>query len=373
MRECNVLVSDSALEVGVETVSSSSHHCKVARVTDFLSLRFFFLQVRCNLVIDFDHPRSFREFAHHKVKARAKGALMVFLCDEDDSAEKETLLNRLASYRAIEEKLLVHCLFADENRGCDSIEEMEDYRDCVREYEINEKEDLTQKDTDDAAEAKEHLVDPSGERVNEREKDDMINNKPKSQPLSPIQLLNRYCAKLPSDNFTRLTPSYLIRRVDNDTDSNADDDRFVCALQLPINSPLREVVLGGPRRFKDLAKRSAASIALKKLLDLKELDKNLAPVGKDGPQKKDGASASATTELPKETIPAKVENDNSRNIAPSNTRMGGGTAKRRQYYYKQIAKHLTTKGAGSFFLYEVSLRLSCPIPEDQVSPSMTCV
>ena len=61
-----------------------------------------------------------------------------------------------------------------------------------------------------------------------------------SLPLSKaIGLINRYCAKLPSDTFTRLTPLW---RVDRVQVNGLAVPCFKCSLRLPINSPLKEEV-----------------------------------------------------------------------------------------------------------------------------------
>jgi hypothetical protein len=47
----------------------------------------------------------------------------------------------------------------------------------------------------------------------------------------------RYCAKLPSDTFTRLTPEWSIETVNIN-----DRVMYTCSLRLPINSPLKYVI-----------------------------------------------------------------------------------------------------------------------------------
>ena len=55
---------------------------------------------------------------------------------------------------------------------------------------------------------------------------------------------------------------------------------FQCSLQLPINSPLKEVVTGPPEVSVELAKQAAAKEACAKLVQLKELDEYMIPTGK---------------------------------------------------------------------------------------------
>ena len=49
--------------------------------------------------------------------------------------------------------------------------------------------------------------------------------------------MHRYCAKLPSDTFTRLTPEWNTKIVEIDKKL-----MYVCSLRLPINSPLKYIV-----------------------------------------------------------------------------------------------------------------------------------
>ena len=72
--------------------------------------------------------------------------------------------------------------------------------------------------------------------------------------------VNRYCAKLPSDAFTRLTPVHSVeKRKFNGVDV------YVCSIQLPINCPLRETVVGPPAQTEAAAKRAAALETLRRL------------------------------------------------------------------------------------------------------------
>jgi endoribonuclease Dicer len=67
---------------------------------------------------------------------------------------------------------------------------------------------------------------------------------PLSQPRvtmsTAIALVNRYCAKLPSDIFTRLSPNCDVKELP------APDGmrRYQAQLMLPINSPLKDTVIG---------------------------------------------------------------------------------------------------------------------------------
>lgn len=48
-----------------------------------------------------------------------------------------------------------------------------------------------------------------------------------------IGIVNRYCARLPSDTFTRLVPLWKLETV-----NDGDKTKYKCSLRLPINSPV---------------------------------------------------------------------------------------------------------------------------------------
>ena len=59
----------------------------------------------------------------------------------------------------------------------------------------------------------------------------------KSATLSnAISIVNRYCARLPSDTFTRLTPSW---QLEISKQCKTEVKTFTCSLRLPINSPVK--------------------------------------------------------------------------------------------------------------------------------------
>lgn len=50
-----------------------------------------------------------------------------------------------------------------------------------------------------------------------------------------VALVNKYCAKLPSDTFTRLTPLWTVTHL-------VEENTFKCTIRLPINSPLKQMI-----------------------------------------------------------------------------------------------------------------------------------
>ena len=53
-----------------------------------------------------------------------------------------------------------------------------------------------------------------------------------------VALVNKYCAKLPSDTFTKLTPLWRYAKTIRN-----NRVMFQCTLRLPINSPLKEDIV----------------------------------------------------------------------------------------------------------------------------------
>lgn len=152
--------------------------------------------------------------------------------------------------------------------------------------------------------------------------------------------MHRYCAKLPSDTFTRLTPEWSIEPVIVD-----NMPMYVCSLRLPINSPVKYAVSVSisflyfivqrfrvtrsfiilfqsyPMPNRAMARRMAA---LQLCIDLhrkNEIDDNLLPIGKENFKAKP-----EDAEVP--ALPDEIKIDFSE-ARP-------GTTKRRQYYYKKV-------------------------------------
>ena len=57
------------------------------------------------------------------------------------------------------------------------------------------------------------------------------------------------------------------------------DEKFYCVLFLPINSPLKDLVVGGAMHSPSLARRAAAYQAIVQLHQSGEIDNNLMPLG----------------------------------------------------------------------------------------------
>lgn len=166
-----------------------------------------------------------------------------------------------------------------------------------------------------------------------------------------IQMVNKYCAKLPSDTFTKLTPLWRgAKTVRN------GQELYQCTIRMPINSPLKEDIVGLPMPTEILARRMAAYTACRVLHKAGELDDSLQPIGKESFRAFEADWEDFELE------------SNDAQIVIENSEPRPGTTKRRQYYYKRIASAFSecrpTIGS-KVYLYHINMTLQCPIPEEQ--------
>ncbi|XP_017475087.1 PREDICTED: endoribonuclease Dcr-1 [Rhagoletis zephyria] len=168
---------------------------------------------------------------------------------------------------------------------------------------------------------------------------------------SSIALVNKYCSKLPSDTFTKLTALWRCTKT-----MRCDAEVYQYTIRLPINSPLKYDIVGLPMSSNILARRMAALQACIELHKTGELDDNLQPIGKEGFR---------AVEPDWENFELAEEDEK---IVHENSEPRPGTTKRRQYYYKRIASEFSecrpTAGVPCY-LYFIDLTLQCPIPEEQ--------
>ncbi|KAH3846058.1 hypothetical protein DPMN_088351, partial [Dreissena polymorpha] len=283
MQELNLLISTSVLEEGVDVP-------------------------KCNFVARFEIPRSYRSYSHSKGRARAREAEFLIFIEEEHSDAFES---ELKTYRDIE-KVLAH-------RQCEVAEEG-----------VEVPSESTQCDS--------HIK-PFFPQTGD--------SKICASEDNAIMLVNRYCAKLPSDAFTHLTPRCNIHKV-----KEGDSTLYVAMLRLPINSPIKQEIQGTPMPTVRKAKQAVAVEACEILFQQGELDVNLMPVGKEMLEGEGEAEEEEEVEE-EEDFPGEAR---------------PGTTKRKQYYCKRTATALqqTLPEAGvPSHLYVVTMVLTGPITEDQ--------
>ncbi|KAM7288423.1 endoribonuclease Dcr-1 [Ixodes scapularis] len=264
---------------------------------------------RCNLVVRFDPPENLRAYMLSKGKAKAAHSRYFVLVPREESAR---FLEDLHDHRTTEQILLE--------------------RSHVEDTTLDEE------------------VDPAfADSLKPPYKPLEAEDAPKVSMSTAIALVNRYCAKLPSDTFTRLTPTSSMTEVN--VEGDRDTTLYRCSLHLPINSPLKRCIVGDPMPGKLLAKQAVALKTCEELHKMGELDDNLVPQGKEAMRLALDQSAGR---FPEEEL------------QPGAPRPG--TTKRRQYYDKKVSEVLKGQQVGAVgqcHLYAFSMKLTCPIPEEQ--------
>ncbi|XP_045470620.1 endoribonuclease Dcr-1 [Harmonia axyridis] len=262
---------------------------------------------KCNLVIRFDLPQMFHSYIQSKARARASYAHFISLVNEDNTME---YIKKLSQYNEIENILLQRCCSLEPEK------EEEYYADCFS-----------------------ALCKPY-QPLNEE-------GAPFVTLSNAVTLINKYCAKLPSDTFTKLTPIW---------DEEKIQDGYICHIRLPINSPVKKTIISPPMFNSLLARRAAAFMACQLLHKTGELDNNLQPIGKEN---------FVATEDDWNIFPLDEADEQ---LARENLEPRPGTTKRRQYYYKKVADALLgchpIAGQPSYF-YKIVMTLTCPLPEEQ--------
>ncbi|VDL72637.1 unnamed protein product [Nippostrongylus brasiliensis] len=252
--ELNLIVATSVLEEGVDV-----RHC--------------------NLVVKFDRPIDYRSYIQSKGRARKRdgGAKYFILVDESDSIKCS---EDLRDFVQIEKVCRAMLSSSAQNRS------------VVNAYSANIK-------------GKQRMLlrrcrsvhNPSTDTDNEllglaENVDSII--PPYVVPSTGAQLkpvyytiiitiifnfnfFLRYCAKLPSDIFTRLVPQNRLIVV-----NTPGGVQYRAELLLPINSPIKKpIVLETPVSSKKLAQMAVALEACKILHQSGELNDHLLPVGRD--------------------------------------------------------------------------------------------
>ena len=347
MHECNLLISTAILEEGFDLP-------------------------KCNLVVRWDIPQSYRSYVQCKSRARSSNALHViivtptvkeiylqepldglpnynhkFVCDIIRNTEQVTEFNGALfekDYKLTESTESLSEKYSDSD--CSSNFTQNYSLQCVVKSVINHSNDYNFVDNDVNLNSNK-MVQKLAEYM-EIEKMLLRKCENKEPPLNEslhadkfthliepyhpscgsknvavnlstaISLINKYCAKLPSDTFTKLTP---IWRCCKALRNNSYVYQYT--LRLPLNSSMKFDILGVPMPTRTLARRVAALIACRVLHRSGELDDNLLPIGKEG-----------FRAIEKDWEMFELDK------ADESCEPRPGTTKRRQYYYKRVCLKL---------------------------------
>ncbi|PAA94453.1 hypothetical protein BOX15_Mlig011615g1, partial [Macrostomum lignano] len=245
---------------------------------------------KCNLVVRFNPPRTFNSYFHSKNRARSFNSTYATIVTPCDAGFQESH----AAFKATEELLLRSGAASDESRR-----------------RLARGDDSPIADADDESSESETFA-PFGL------------SGPSVTADAAIPVVNRYCARLPSDVFASLVPLWQIEK-------SAGGDAYRCRLCLPMNSPCRRSVIGAWCPTVQSAKCSAALACVRELHSAGQLDSNLKPYSKE-----------ELVNLAHKSIiqsPMSILSNGDGVISNSNTGIGG--SKRRQVYQKQLAAELT--------------------------------
>lgn len=296
--ECNLLVTSTICEKGTD--------------------------MRCNLVVSFDLPQNFADFIYAKGSSRSESGKYVVLLDNlaDQGSKK-----RLVGFMNLE------LLLSNINRK-QSGPDPEDNPEIIDS--IND------------------LCPPKYKAPYPSE-----NTRNAATIWNSISTIYKYCARLPSDSFTKLSPEWTIK--EHPTGTSQAKKLYYCEVRLPINSPVRQTVIGPVVANKNLALRTAAYRTCCVLRESQELDDNLLPITRD-------SLRSIHSSLNTETKITPV--NPTTNVRERRSRRGQaiGSTRHRQYYQKMTAKAFSGPLPSSdspCFLYKFSMILTCPIPDEQ--------
>lgn len=333
-RECNLLISTSMLESGIDLP-------------------------KCNFVVRWNVPKSYRSYVLMKGKANSQNAVHmimvspVFLKDvpfDELSADYHDFICSEPPPEDVDPvpvpedntgKAIQRYIMHEDRVTAEVTEQLAEYFEVEKILARNRPRAIATRS--ESAEAYNKLMAPY-----------------KATPTSPcsatllnsIHLINNYCAKLPSDTFTKLVP--LVRYAE--TKRANDVVLYQCSIRLPINSSLKCDIVGPPAHTQSLAGRMAALVGVQMLHRSGELDDNLQPIGKEEFRAAEVYFKNFELDLA------------DHQLVKENVEPRPGTTKRRQYYYKKIAsalKNCRPVPSVRVYLYHIRMVLRTPIPEEQ--------
>ncbi|VDO32172.1 unnamed protein product [Onchocerca flexuosa] len=209
-RHLNLLVATSVLEEGVDVR-------------------------QCNVVIRFDRPTDYRAYVQSKGRARKDNATYFVLVEECD---REQSASDLKDFLEIERVCIISlCEFCKKKKIVANFFKM-----LLKRYQ-------------NVHNPSEPVISPNMEIVDDIIAPYIVKSTGAQVTLTTaISLVNRYCAKLPSDIFTRLVPQNTIV-----PEIVGDRLMYRAELLLPINSPVKEIIkLKKPLESKKLAQMAVA-------------------------------------------------------------------------------------------------------------------
>ncbi|CAK1555351.1 unnamed protein product [Leptosia nina] len=182
---------------------------------------------QCLLVIRYDLPLEYRSYIQSKGRARNKESKFIMMVSEENSLKfRQKYQNFQQLEGRLHQSLLSNCL----ERAAPTEEDIKA---------LYEEDDIPP------------YVNSNGKRL---------------FSSSAIALLYRYCSVLPHDQFTLITPMWILEKGSNQI-----------TIVMPIMCPVKQPIKGQPSKNLKTAKRSAALNACIKLIESGELGPEMLP------------------------------------------------------------------------------------------------
>ncbi|XP_021927095.1 endoribonuclease Dicer-like isoform X2 [Zootermopsis nevadensis] len=182
---------------------------------------------KCNLVVKFDMPKNYRSYIQSKGRARHQSSKYYMMVSCSLASPFRLKYQGYTQTEKEVQNVLVGCT-----------EERQEPEDEI------------------ATELYDHVMPP------------YVTTCSKVTLVSAITLINWYCSSLAQDKFTQLTPLWYMSK-----------NKTSVHLQLPMPSPMRDIVEGPEMSTKKLAKRAAALETCRRLHQMGLLNEHLLPHG----------------------------------------------------------------------------------------------
>ncbi|CAH8588236.1 unnamed protein product [Heterobilharzia americana] len=333
---------------------------------------------RCNLVIALRLPNSLAEYLSSKARSRLVdyGAKVIYLMDSIDQE------NRLDSEKQSVIEKTVHT-----SDDCNYGSEYSSHANDPFLGKFQQLEQLLiQRCRGYGVFSNEHDVEPT---VADKILPPILPrgpNGPKFYLSKAINVINQYCARLPSDYITNLAPKWTRSTCGSQKDlqPNGTYNLYQCVLRLPINSSIKATIVSEAMVCKKLAKFSAALNAIQLLYITGEMDSKweLTNHRKYNINHDDNLHSPMKYQL---SVSSSINNES---IADGESDYGElassycesadedmnssmqNSVRRRQYYYRkfpmQMSNCLPQPGEPSpNYLYYIDMRLVNPLPGQQ--------
>nr|ABQ02405.1 dicer [Schistosoma mansoni] len=378
---------------------------------------------RCNLVIALRLPNSLAEYLSSKARSRLVnyGAKVIYLMDHDSIEKINNNNNNNVNKQSNLNDKQNRSKQTDDHSTVDSM-----YSNHINDQFLGNFQQLEQlllqRCRGYNVFADEHAIDPT---VVDKILPPIFPRGPCGPKFclsKAINIINQYCARLPSDYITNLTPKWYWKIFPQpqgftpsstgpgstcgslkDLQPDGTFNLYQCVLRLPINSSVKETIVGEPMVCKKLAKYSAAFNAIHLLYLSGEMDSKWELINREtNPMHHLTSENYGNLKLSSQHSPMKYKSFSSLNGSAnidSESDYGDyassigccesaddegemksniqNTVKRRQYYYRKFPTQMSNclpqpNEPSSNYLYYIDMHLVKPFAEQQYLRGRVC-